>query len=183
MSESIPFPSEETAAAFKLPGVARGNIDTVTQISQDFDKKRSRADRLGTAVTGRAATPWSVLGHVLGVATWIAVNTGQFPAISPFDPYPFSFLGVLVSLEAVFLATFVLMAQKRQTQQAEHWAHLNLQIGLLAEQEATKMLQLLTSISNRLGVPTSQDSELKEMTERTVVNHLAQELADSFKPD
>jgi uncharacterized membrane protein len=90
-------------------------------------------------------------------------------------------LGVLVSLEAVLLATFVLMTQKRQARQAEHWAHLNLQIGLLSEQEATKMLQMLTMVCNHMGLKTSQDLELKEMVEKTPIAHLAQELAQNLE--
>ncbi len=174
-------PADETLAPSKLTGVARENIESITQISQEFARNRSHADRLGQAVTRGAATAGFVVGHLFGVSVWVAVNTGFFSAIEPFDPYPFSLLALLVSLEAVFLATFVLMAQKRQTQQAEHWAHLNLQIGLLAEQEATKMLQLPRSISERLGVQTSHDTELSEMAEKTAVNHLAQELAENLE--
>jgi len=73
------------------------------------------------------------------------------------------------------------MTQKRQTHEAEHWAHLSLQIGLLSEQETTKMLQMLTLVCNRVGVKTSQDIELKEMVEKTPIAHLAQELAQNLE--
>lgn len=164
----------------KLTGVARDNIESVTQISRDFVRGRTRLDRLGDAVTRIAASPGFIATHFVGVAAWISINVGAIPGCQPFDPPPFSLLGVLVSLEAVLLAIFVLMAQKRQTQQAEHWAHLNLQVGLLSEQEATKMLQMLTAISDRLGVHTSHDAELKEMAQKTVVDHLHQELAENL---
>jgi uncharacterized membrane protein len=98
----------------------------------------------------------------------------------PFDPFPFSLLGVLVSLEAVLLTSFVLMTQRRQSRQAEHWAHLNLQFALLTEQEATKTLQMISAISERLGVATVHDAELKEMIEKTPVSHLAEELAQNL---
>jgi len=170
----VPAPRE-------LPEVAHGNIETVTQIAQEFARTQTRADRLSGAITRRAGSAAFVVSHVVIVAAWIAINTGWVPGVPTFDRFPFSLLGVIVSLEAVLLAVFVLMNQKWQAQQAEHWAHLNLQIGILAEQEATKMLQLLTSIADRLGMPTSQDAELQEMTKKTVVNHLAQELADTFE--
>jgi uncharacterized membrane protein len=108
------------------------------------------------------------------------INTGMIRSLRPFDPYPFSFLALLLSLEAVLLATFVLMTQKRQSRQAEHWAHLTLQIGLLTEQESTKTLQMLTSLCNQFGVKTAHDTELKEMVEKTAVTHLAEELADEL---
>ena len=172
---------ETVAAPCVLPGVARGNIETVTQIAEEFARTQTRVDRLSGAVTRRAGSVTFVVSHVLIVAVWIAINTGSILGISPFDPFPFSLLGVIISFEAVLLSLFVLMNQKRQAQQAEHWAHLHLQIGILVEQEATKMLQLLTSISERLGLPTSHDAELQEMTKKTVVNHLAQELADTLE--
>jgi len=165
----------------RLSGVARDNIETVTQLTQQFSRNRSRSVRLGEAVIHSVASAPYIFGHLLGVGVWIALNAGVIPSIRPFDPYPFSLLGLAVSLEAVFLAMFVLMNQKWQTQQNDHWAHLNLQVGLLAEQEATKMLQLLTSMSDRLGVQTSHDQELREMAEKTVINHLAEELAENLE--
>ena len=169
------------AAPRELPGVARGNIETVTQIAQEFAQTQTRVDRLSGAVTRRAGSALFVVGQVALVAVWITMNTDWSFGIPPFDPFPFALLGVIISFEAVLLSLFVLMNQKRQAQQAEHWAHLHLQIGILAEQEATKMLQMLTSITERLGMPTSHDTELQEMTKKTVVNHLAQELADTLE--
>jgi uncharacterized membrane protein len=172
--------SADARSASKLPEVTRGNIESVTQLIQNVAKESSRAHRLGEAVTRIAASGAFVIAQLLVVAAWIFINTGFVPLISPFDPYPFSLLGVVVSIEAAMLAAFVVMTQRRQSQQTEHWAHLNLQIGLLAEQEATKMLQMLRAISERLGVPTEHDAELREMAEKTVINHLHQELAENL---
>jgi uncharacterized membrane protein len=170
MGESIP----------KISGSAKGNIESIAQIEQEFVRQRSRVDRLGETISRCAGSIGYAVGHVCVVGGWVAINAGMTP-FRPFDPYPFSFLGVLVALEAVFLSTFVLMTQKRQARQAEHWAHLNLQIGLLSEQEATKMLQMLTLVCNHMGMKTSQDRELKEMVEKTPIAHLAQELAQNLE--
>ena len=164
----------------KISGSVKGNIESIAQLEQEFVRQRSRIDRLGETISRYAGSIGFFVAHAFGVAGWVAINAGM-TAFRPFDPYPFSFLGVLVSLEAVFLSTFVLMTQKRQARQAEHWAHLNLQIGLLSEQEATKMLQMLTMVCNRLGMATSQDGELKEMVEKTAIAQLAQELAQNLE--
>ena len=79
--------------------------------------------------------------HAIGFAVWMIFIES--------DPWPK--LTLIVSLEAIFLSTFILMSQNRQNNQAEHWSHLDLQVNLLAEQEATKMLQMLQSICERLG--------------------------------
>lgn len=164
----------------KISGSAKGNIESITQIEQEFVRQRSRVDRLGETISRYAGSFGFAVVHVCGVTGWVAINAGM-TRFRPFDPYPFSFLGVLVALEAVILSTFVLMTQKRQARQAEHWAHLNLQIGLLSEQEATKMLQMLTMVCNQMGMKTSQDRELKEMVEKTAITHLAQELAQNLE--
>jgi uncharacterized membrane protein len=52
-----------------------------------------------------------------------------------FDPYPFSLLTMVVSLEAIFLSLFILMSQHRSGLQADRRSHLDLQINLLSEDE------------------------------------------------
>jgi len=164
----------------RISGSAKGNIESIAQIEQAFMRQRSGVDRVGETISRYAGSIGFAVAHICAVSGWMAINAG-LTAFDPFDPYPYSFLGVLVALEAVFLSTFVLMTQKRQARQAEHWAHLNLQIGLLSEQETTKMLQMLTLVCNRVGVKTSQDIELKEMVEKTPIAHLAQEMAQNLE--
>ncbi|HUY36235.1 MAG TPA: DUF1003 domain-containing protein [Pirellulales bacterium] len=164
-----------------IPSAARRNIQSVTQIEHDFVRHRSRLDRLGEAITRYAGSMGFLVAHVCGFAAWMIVNEETSPGAAPFDPYPYSFLGLLVSFEAVFLSTFVLMTQKRQTREQDHWAHLNLQIGLLTEQENTKVLQMLASICDQLGLKTKHDDELREMSETTGVAELAEELAHNLE--
>jgi uncharacterized membrane protein len=90
-----------------------------------------------------------VLGlHVLWFGVWVTVNSGMVGGIRPFDPFPFPFLTMTVSLEAIFLALFVLASQHRLSRQADKRSHLDLQIDLLAEREMTAVLQLLQDIAS-----------------------------------
>lgn len=53
--------------------------------------------------------------HVAWFTLWVLINQGVFlPTIKPFDPFPYGLLTMVVSLEAIFLATFVLINQNRQ---------------------------------------------------------------------
>src|SRR5689334_4094907 len=62
-------------------------------------------------------------------------------------------------------------------------SHVDLQVNLLAEQEATKMLQLLHVICNRLGLrKVVQDQRLKEMLTETHILAMAQELEKAREP-
>ena len=84
-----------------------------------------------------------VIFHVLFYTLWILINLRILTFIPAFDPFPFLLLSMIVSLEAIFLSTFVLMKQNRMSKRADSRAHLDLQINLLAEKEMTMVLQML----------------------------------------
>jgi uncharacterized membrane protein len=111
-----------------------------------------------------SSTPFLVL-HVVWFIVWLPWNIGAFRhfGLQPFDPYPFGLLTMVVSLEAIFLSIFVLLAQKREAAIAELREELSLQVGLWTEQEVTKTLQLVTGLYRRLGHPLAEDVELKQM--------------------
>jgi uncharacterized membrane protein len=165
-----------------MPGIAKGNIETITQMEQAYMRQRSGIDRLCVTISRFAGSISFVLAQIGGIVGWVVVNTGAIPGVVPMDPYPFSFLALIVAVEAIFLSAFVLMTQTRQTRQADHWAHLTLQIGLLGEQETTKVLQMLKLICARLGLDkVDNDGELKEMVGTTSVGMLAEELAQNLE--
>jgi len=88
--------------------------------------------------------------------------------IRPFDPVSFSVLTMTVSLEAIFLALFVLASQNRLSRQADKRSHLDLQIDLIAEREMTAVLQLLQDIAGHLKVRTSVTPEqLRDLMKKT----------------
>jgi len=108
-----------------------------------------------------ASTPYLV-AHVVWFVIWIPWNLGWF-GLPEFDPYPFGLLTMVVSLEAIFLSIFVLMAQKRESAIAELREELALQVNLRIEEEATKTLQLVAGLYTRLGHRMSDDPELIDM--------------------
>ncbi len=93
----------------------------------------------------------------------------------PFDPYPFPFLSAVLALEAVLLTSFVLIRQNSMDLQSERRNHLDLQINLLAEKEATSILKALEEISKRFEIDLSRGAE-RELTEDTPVESIARDL-------
>ena len=132
---------------------------------------RRAADRLNDIAS---STPFLVL-HVIWFAIWIPWNVGAF-GYAPFDPYPFGFLTLVVSLEAIVLAIFVLMAQKREAAIAELREEMSLQLALRLEQEVTKTLQLVAGLYTRLGHRVAEDPELREMLQPLDVAGIEREL-------
>ena len=111
-----------------------------------------------------SSTPF-LMFHAIWFMIWLPWNIGAFRSfgLNPFDPYPFGLLTMIVSLEAIFLSIFVLLAQKREAAIAELREELSLQVGLWTEQEVTKTLQLVTGLYRRLGHPLAEDFELRQM--------------------
>jgi uncharacterized membrane protein len=75
-------------------------------------------------------------------AGWVAVNIGWTP-LPPFDP-TFVILATVASVEAIFISTFILIAQNRAAEAADRRADLDLQISLLAEHEVTQLIRLVS---------------------------------------
>ena len=112
------------------------------------------------------------------------MNTEKIVGVPPFDPYPFQLLSLIVGIEFIFLATFVLMNQKHQMHRTEQWSHLHLQLSMLTEQEVTKNMQMLRSIGQELRLEKmTGDQELSELTQNTEISELANEIEKARKTE
>jgi CRP/FNR family transcriptional regulator, cyclic AMP receptor protein len=86
--------------------------------------------------------------NVLLYTIWIIVNQAGSPLL--FDPFPFSFLSMVVSLEAILLSIFVLISQNRQARKDRIKANLDYQVNLKSELEIGLILKELTDLQNRM---------------------------------
>jgi uncharacterized membrane protein len=107
---------------------------------------------------------------------WIVWNTGLIPALPVFDPFPFGFLTMAVSLEAIFLAVIVLISQNREAKIAELREEVELYINTYAESEITKMMYLQTLLLKKNGVDISADEEVQEMLKNLEADKIEREL-------
>jgi len=122
-----------------------------------------------------ASSSTFLVAHVLWFGIWMMWNTGHLGLV-PFDPFPFGLLTMVVSLEAIFLSIFVLMAQKRESAVAELREEMSLQVGLRLEEEVTKTLQLVAGLYTRLGYKMAEDPELHEMLQPLDLRGIEREL-------
>ncbi|MCE9646465.1 MAG: DUF1003 domain-containing protein [Chloroflexi bacterium] len=146
----------------RLAEIIEQNIHTIINIRKVADHHRSREERLADVITDFSGRMYFVYFHIGWFGVWILANLGFF-GIQPFDPYPFGLLTMIVSLEAIFLATFVLISQNRISAEADRRADLDLQIGLLTEHELTRALKMLDAIQDRMGIDNDTDVELKDL--------------------
>ncbi len=159
------------------------NVEAIRRWEQEALHSRSGAERLSDWITSTAASGPVLIAHLGWFAFWIAANVNLIPGISPFDHFPFPFLTMTVSLEAIFLALFVLASQNRLAHQADKRAHLDLQIDLLAEREMTAVLQLLQDIAAHLDVKTSvTPGQIHDLMQKTDVHALTTKLDELPDP-
>ena len=160
-----------------LSSTAKKNIETIAEVEQHLLRQRSWMERAGAAISRFFGSPHFIFAHIIFIAVWILWNAEVIAGFQPFDPYPFGLLALLVGIEFIFLTTFVLMNQQYQISHAEQWAHLDLQLTMLTEQEVTKNMQMLQTICQHLRLKKSaQDQEVKELTQATAVPALVDEM-------
>jgi uncharacterized membrane protein len=149
-----------------LSKVVERNIRTIIQLRLQAARARSVQDRIADAITAFSGHMAFVYMHIAWFAVWILLNTGRL-GVRPFDPFPYGLLTMVVSLEAIFLATFVLISQNRLSEEAEHRADLALHIGLLTEHELTRVLQMLDAIQDKMAIENHENSELADLEMET----------------
>jgi uncharacterized membrane protein len=153
------------------------NLAAIQGWEKRLQQERTRAEQVGDWITATFASGPVLLGHLLWFFLWIVLNSNVLPGIEPFDAFPYPFLTMAVSLEAIFLALFVLASQNSLARQSDKRAHLDLQVDLLAEREMTAVLQLLQDIAAHLGVEcTHAPEQIRDLLQKTDIRDLTQKL-------
>ena len=149
-----------------LSKVIERNIRTIIHLRTKAARERSLQSRIADAITFFSGRMIFAYVHIIWFGIWILLNTGRF-GVKPFDPFPYGLLTMVVSLEAIFLSTFVLISQNRLGEETERRADLDLHIGLLTEHELTRVLQMLDVIQDKLGIVDHENSELADLEMET----------------
>jgi uncharacterized membrane protein len=150
------------------------NVEAVLNLEEAAKEQRTRSELVAERIAKFCGSMRFVWVHVIWFSGWVFFNL--MPGIKHIDPFPFTFLTLVVSLEAIFLSTFILISQNHDTQISERRNHLDLQINLLSEQENTKMIHMLQAIADRVGVDLSNDSELEKLRQETQPEKLVEQI-------
>jgi uncharacterized membrane protein len=169
-----------TNASDSLNNTLRRNIEALRDRRRHELEAASLQDRVAQRVTGFTGSMRFVYVHLLLYGGWIVANLGRIPGVEPWDP-TFVVLAMIASVEAIFLSTFILITQNRMSQAAERRAELDLQVSLLAEQEITKLVQLVSEMSEKMGVQNAQSEEVQEMKRAVAPEAVLDAIEESAK--
>ena len=158
----------------------RKNVNKVIELEKAQKENRTNVEKMSEGIAAFCGSMTFVWVHVAWFGSWILVNSVfQF---NQFDPFPYTFLTLVVSLEAIFLSTFILISQNHETQLTERRNHLDLQINMLSEQENTKMLELLQAIAEKIGIRL-EDEEMAPLLEPMEPGKLMKEIMSATDSD
>lgn len=145
------------------------NIESVAALhrreSETVSPSQWRVERLSRFM-GR---PTYLMALLALIALWVIYNaTARFWGLEPFDPPPFAILAGLMSFLGLVTATSVLIAQQRQAKLEQQHTHLDLQVSLLTEQKASKLIHLIEELRRDLPMVRDRvDAQAAAMQERT----------------
>jgi len=120
--------------------------------------------------------------HVMIFGIWIVANIWGLPGIHRFDP-SLALLATSAAIEAIFLATFVLITQNRMSAAADKRADLDVQMTLLIEHELTRLMAIVSAVAQKLGVTTSVDNEVEELKQDVTADAVLDKLESAENAD
>jgi uncharacterized membrane protein len=162
---SAPADTKKSPSPETMEEVTAENVRTIEQLERAARREESYGDRIAMVINRVCGSMPFLWFNGIGFAVWMLINTVILE--KPWDPFPFAFLTLAVSLEAIFLSIFLLIAGNRQARVEERRSQLDLQINLLAEQENTKMMMLLHLIARKVGVEEMADEEYSVLEQAT----------------
>src|SRR3954462_15656304 len=104
-------------------------------VNEEIEDNRTFVQKSADWIAEFAGSIPFLLIHVGLFAFWLTVNWAHIPGIPQFGPFPFGFLTLAVSLDAIFLSVFVLLSQNRQAAKDRVHADIEYDVNLKAELE------------------------------------------------
>lgn len=140
------------------------------------NQNRSPTDKTADFLTTNFGTTTFLVANGMVFIIWIVLNFGLVRSIKPFDPFPFTFLTMVVSLEAIFLSIIVLMSQSRDSKISDIRSEIDTHIDIISEEEITKILELLVTLLHKNGIDVSNDDQLQNMLKTVDKSYLEKKL-------
>lgn len=147
-------------------------IELIARHEREFLERRTRSERMGDAIGSSIGSLWFIVIHICWIGTWLGWNT--FSA-TRFDPAPFPLLDTIAAIEAILIASFILMRQGRLSRRSDERDHLILQILILTEREITAVLGIERELAKRMGVEqVAAEETLKQLSQDTPIDEITQ---------
>jgi uncharacterized membrane protein len=161
-----------------------GNLQRRAKAIQSFKAKvkeeRSQFEIIADSLTRWFGTITFLVMNLILFALWLTINLNVIPGIVAFDPYPFGMLTMIVSLEAIVLSIIVLISQNRESVVNNLREEMDMNVDVIAEEEITKLLELVSRIAEKNGINLSKDTVLQGMLKPVDKKRLEEKLREEM---
>lgn len=147
-----------------VPGRVEDALEEKTHFARDvladMDREATFGERMADKVA-QVGGSWSfVLSFGLFLIVWAALNLLILPANGRFDPYPFIFLNLLLSMLAAVQAPIIMMSQNRQTTKDRAESRHDYEVNLKAELE---IMTLHAKVDELMRANAEQFAEMQRL--------------------
>jgi uncharacterized membrane protein len=132
---SIALPERKRGGAVVIAAPKRPIHPALIEVGEE--RARSVQNRVADSITRFAGSMWFVYLHIAWFSTWIALGV---------ERYPYGLLTMIVSLEAIFLSTFVMISQNRQDDARTHLADQEWRMVQSEERQNVELIGLSNQI-------------------------------------
>jgi uncharacterized membrane protein len=162
----------------------KDHIEIIAKHEEEFLERRTTSERVGDLFGAFVGSLTFIAVHIVAFSAWIAINILHVGNLPHFDRIPFPLLDTMVALEAIFLASFIVMRQGRLSRRSDEREHLMLQVLILAEKEVTAVLNLQRKLAAKAGLPEQTSStEIEELSEATSIDEVARTIRESISTE
>lgn len=128
---------EQPKATKYMRAKAERKVRQIRNWHEHEENNRTTGQKIADAIS-RAAGSWTFsLVHVVWFFIWIVFKV---------EDYPYGLLTMIVSLEAIFLSTFILISQNRETERDRAQAREDYETNIAAKEEIEQIMTRLDSI-------------------------------------
>ncbi len=147
-----------------LPAHVEGTVQAIAQLYFEHHQRASLVERAIDRATSMIGRPLFLGVLAISIALWVGINVAIPPLA--FDPPPFAWLVGLIALVSLFMATLILISQRRADRLASRREQMTLEVSILGEQKAAKIIELLEELRrDSPDVHNRVDAEADEMAE------------------
>jgi uncharacterized membrane protein len=131
----------------RAPTHIEHTVKAIARLRAEHDRRASPLQRTLERFTARAGSPGFVVVLTIVVASWIGLNCLLLAfGKRPIDEPPFYWMQGAVALAALYMTVFILTTQRREDELAGRHEQLTLELAMLSEQKAAKIISLLEEL-------------------------------------
>jgi uncharacterized membrane protein len=137
-------------AVFCANPACRKALGEFRYVREEFDATRRWYEKVADRIADFVGRPQFLLFHSAWFVVWALLNTGLVATVAVFDEYPFGLLGIILSVEAIFITGFLLIASNRESTYANKCAELDYEVNVRTYRRVKEMESILHDLVARL---------------------------------